>query len=72
MERWNAEQYLKFESQRTQPAIDLAARIPLEHPQKIIDIGCGPGNSMAVLEKRFPDAEVLGLDVSEDMLKKAI
>ncbi len=72
MERWNAEQYLKFESQRTRPAIDLAARIPLEHPQKIIDISCSPGNSTAVLEKRFSDAKVLGLDVSENMLKKVI
>ncbi len=71
MERWNAEQYLKFEQQRTRPAIDLTARILLEHPKKIVDIGCGPGNSTAVLERRYPDAEILGVDASPEMLEKA-
>ncbi len=27
MADWNSEQYLKFKAQRTQPAIDLAARL---------------------------------------------
>ena len=72
MEHWDANLYLKFEQQRTRPAIDLAARIPLEHPKKIVDIGCGPGNSTAVLEARFPEAEILGVDISEDMLRKAV
>lgn len=71
MSEWNSEQYLKFKEQRTQPAIDLAKRIPFEHPNNILDIGCGPGNSTAVLKKMFPQAAVLGVDSSEDMIKKA-
>lgn len=49
MSDWNSELYLKFKAERTQPAIDLARRMELEKPEKIADIGCGPGNSTAVL-----------------------
>ena len=65
---WNAEQYLKYANERTQPAIDLAACIPLDAPKRIIDIGCGPGNSTNVLHMRFPEARILGIDNSEEMI----
>ena len=68
---WNPDQYLKFEKERTQPSVDLAARIRIESPKRIIDIGCGPGNSTMVLKNRWPDAEIIGLDSSETMLEKA-
>lgn len=71
MSKWNSEQYLKFKKQRTQPAIDLAKRISVEHPNNILDIGCGPGNSTSVLKKIFPQAYILGVDNSEDMIIKA-
>lgn len=64
MSDWNSEQYLKFKKDRTQPSIDLANRLNIENPQRIIDIGCGPGNSTAVLKKRYSDAYVLGVDIS--------
>ncbi|MCA9016219.1 MAG: trans-aconitate 2-methyltransferase [Planctomycetaceae bacterium] len=68
---WDADQYLKFQRERTQPAVDLAARVQLESPGRIVDVGCGPGNSTAVLVSRFPEAELSGLDSSLDMLKTA-
>lgn len=71
MSDWNSEQYLKFKKDRTQPSIDLAGRLYAENPQRIIDIGCGPGNSTAVLKKRYPDAYVLGADFSPNMIEKA-
>ena len=71
MSQWNSEQYLKFENQRTQPAIDLVKRITIEQPKNILDIGCGPGNSTSVLKLMFPQAYILGVDNSEDMIKKA-
>jgi len=69
MSSWDAAQYLKFGAQRTQPSRDLAARIPLEQPRKIIDIGCGPGNSTEVLRQRFPQADILGVDSSPEMIR---
>ena len=63
MKDWNSAQYLKFERQRTQPSIDLARRIDLASPNKVLDIGCGPGNSTAVLRQFFPEAQILGIDI---------
>ncbi len=71
MAEWNSEQYLKFKSQRTQPAIDLVKRINAINPQNILDIGCGPGNSTHVLKKSFPNAHIVGIDNSENMIEKA-
>ncbi len=70
MADWNSELYLKFKAQRTQPSIDLAARID-GSPREIIDLGCGPGNSTRVLKNRFPNAHIIGADNSENMLEKA-
>ena len=53
MSDWNSKQYLKFQKERTQPAIDLVSRIALDSPTSIIDIGCGPGNSSAVLQNKL-------------------
>lgn len=71
MDPWNSMQYLLFKNERTQPAIDLANRIQLTDPKRIIDIGCGPGNSTAVLAARFPQAAILGIDNSENMISTA-
>jgi trans-aconitate 2-methyltransferase len=65
---WDPQLYLKFDRERTQPAIDLTARIEISKPRRIIDLGCGPGNSTAVLHKCWPKAELTGLDADEEML----
>ena len=70
MSDWSASQYLKFKNQRTQPAEDLARRITTR-PKPAVDIGCGPGNSTATLKKIFPDADIVGIDNSLNMIKKA-
>ncbi|MFZ0211834.1 MAG: methyltransferase domain-containing protein [Candidatus Acidiferrales bacterium] len=69
---WNPEQYLKFADERTQPCRDLAMRISLPHPRRVIDLGCGPGNSTQVLVERWPDAEITALDGSAEMIQQAI
>lgn len=71
MTDWNPELYLKFGSERTQPSRDLVSRIQLDRPRRIIDVGCGPGNSTEVLKQRFTESQVIGLDSSEDMIRRA-
>lgn len=68
---WNPEAYLQFEEQRTRPVHELLARVPLEAPGLIFDLGCGPGNSTAVLAARWPAARLVGLDNSLEMLAQA-
>ena len=69
---WNPDLYLKFQRERTQPSIDLVSRIDLDSLGKIIDVGCGPGNSTKVLADRWPLSSITGVDTSEEMIAKAI
>ena len=71
MPSWNADQYLKFADERTQPCRDLVARIGAASVQSVIDLGCGPGNSTAVLAQRWPGAAITGLDNSASMIDAA-
>lgn len=70
---WDSGQYLKFGEARTQASRDLARRVRQRLPQaaRILDLGCGPGNSTAVLADLWPRAAITGLDASATMLDAA-
>jgi trans-aconitate 2-methyltransferase len=68
---WHPERYLAFDDHRTRPAADLLARVPLRAPERVVDLGCGPGNSTALLAERWPEADLTGIDSAPSMLAKA-
>ncbi|OXN00877.1 methyltransferase domain-containing protein [Bifidobacterium vansinderenii] len=71
--QWDSEQYLRFRNERTQPSRDLAMQLPTDDGtvRRVLDIGCGPGNSTAVLRERYPQARILGVDSSPEMIDAA-
>jgi trans-aconitate 2-methyltransferase len=71
MSDWNAGHYLKYGQQRTRAATDLVARVQLDQPATIFDLGCGPGNSTQRLRQHWPHSEVLGIDHSKQMIDVA-
>jgi len=50
---WNPAQYLKFAGARLRPAVDLLARVPIEAPATVFDLGCGAGQTTSLLAARF-------------------
>jgi len=71
MPTWDAKQYLRFNNQRVRPCRELAVRIAIEAPNRIIDLGCGPGNSTSVLAECWPKSVLTGLDSSPEMIAAA-
>lgn len=71
MSDWNPALYTRFEQERTRPAAELLARVPLPAPRDVVDLGCGPGNSTELLALRYPSARIVGTDTSQAMLASA-
>ncbi len=71
MAAWDVNLYLQFGNERAQPTIDLVSRVKVVDPKRIIDLGCGPGNSTGILRQRWPNAHVTGLDSSPEMIAAA-
>ena len=70
MSKWDENQYLKFAEERKQPCIDLINKL-IDEYNCILDLGCGPGNSTKILRERFPYAEIVGMDIDNNMLERA-
>lgn len=42
-----------------------------EPPQRVLDLGCGPGRASVAMQKRWPKAQVVSLDLALPMLQQA-
>jgi len=71
MTAWNPDLYRRYEDERTRPAQELLARVPLSEAREIVDLGCGPGNSTELLVRRYPQAQVTGIDNDAAMISSA-
>jgi trans-aconitate 2-methyltransferase len=71
MPAWDPNLYLRYANERARPAADLIAQIRLDSPARIVDLGCGPGNSTEQLRNCWPQAAITGIDNSQEMLAQA-
>jgi trans-aconitate 2-methyltransferase len=69
---WDPQQYARFEDDRARPFVDLMARVQATQPGRVVDLGCGPGTLTASLRRRWPGAEVVGVDSSPEMVARAL
>jgi trans-aconitate 2-methyltransferase len=75
--RWDPGQYLRYGDERARPFHELVQRAAValaerdRPPTSIVDLGCGPGDQTATLLDRWPDADILGVDNSPEMIDKA-
>jgi trans-aconitate 2-methyltransferase len=70
-ETWNPEQYEKFSDHRRRPFADLTSRVGASSPKIVVDLGCGSGAPTLALSRRWPQARVIGVDSSAEMLDQA-
>lgn len=68
---WDPAIYSAFAQPRLRPALDLLARIHVADPLRVVDLGCGTGNVTRLLAARWPQAQVIGVDSSPEMLSAA-
>ena len=69
--RWDPALYLRYADERGRPFTELLARVHCEQPRLVVDLGCGTGNLTALLARRWPEADVRGVDSSADMVAAA-
>ena len=68
---WDPAQYAVFEDHRSRPFADLMARVRVQDPRLVVDLGCGSGALTLGLAQRWPAARVVGVDSSPHMLEQA-
>lgn len=71
MSDWDPSQYLQFSQPRLRPALELLARVALESPARVYDLGCGTGAVTRLMAQRWPQGQVTGVDASASMLGAA-
>jgi trans-aconitate 2-methyltransferase len=68
---WDPQQYRRYGGERSRPFFDLTSQIEATQPRSVVDVGCGPGELTASLARRWPQADVLGIDSSPQMIEAA-
>lgn len=68
---WDPDHYSRFADERDRPFVELLARVPDTAPARVVDLGCGPGRGLLAMARRWPHAEILGVDASPAMVQAA-
>ncbi len=68
---WDPALYQRFGDLRLRPALELLAGVRAQAPAQVIELGCGTGDLSRRMAARWPAAEVVGSDLSPEMLDRA-
>ena len=71
MPDWDPGLYNRFRRYRAEPVAHILSRLQLAEDEKIIDLGCGPGENTLELARRSPRGSALGVDGSPAMVEAA-
>ncbi|MEJ5186308.1 MAG: methyltransferase domain-containing protein [Candidatus Geothermincolales bacterium] len=69
--RWQPDEYERSSSQQKKWGLEVIGRLRLRGDERILDVGCGDGYLTAILASRVPSGEVVGVDVSPEMIEHA-
>jgi trans-aconitate methyltransferase len=68
MTEWDAAEYSRCSSLQEAMAQEVLALLELKDSKRILDVGCGDGKITAEIASRVPEASVVGVDPSSDMI----
>jgi trans-aconitate 2-methyltransferase len=68
---WAASEYYENSSIQFKASMDLLKEITIRENESILDIGCGDGKITALISKLVPNGNILGIDLSQEMIKFA-
>jgi trans-aconitate 2-methyltransferase len=71
MYKWDAEDYHRNSFNQQTWAQDAIAKIDFRGDERVLDIGCGDGKITAEIATYLPNGSILGIDISEEMIKFA-
>lgn len=69
---WNPNLYHRFQAQRSEPFEDLLRLVRVRPRLRAVDLGCGTGELTAGLADTLPACDLLGLDLSVEMLQRTV
>jgi trans-aconitate 2-methyltransferase len=68
MHKWDPADYEKSSSAQFKWAMDLESKLEFRGDENVLDIGCGDGKITASIAARVPMGQVLGIDLSKEMI----
>ncbi len=60
--------YNEHASLQKEIAVNLCRFLPDESPRNILEIGCGTGFLTQLLRAKYPDSDILSIDITKDMV----
>lgn len=68
---WNSQAYHKVSNPQFEWGLKVLERVHVRGNERVMDAGCGSGRLTAKLLERLPQGEVVGVDLSQNMLQQA-